>query len=197
MKNPKLYIVAGANGAGKTTSSFSVFPEILKCKEYINADSIAKALSPFNSESVSIEAGKIMLKRINDLISDKSDFAFETTLASKSIIGIINKAKENNYKIIILFFYLTSYEVAFRRVNSRVLQGGHFISQETIKRRYYRGIKNLMNSYINNCNYALIVDNSGTTPEIISEIKNNSNQEIKINSEKVWNKLKNYENKKK
>lgn len=87
-----LYIIAGANGAGKTTSSFTVFPEILKCKEYNNADSIAKAISPFNPDSVSIEAGKILSKRIERLISEKVDFAFETTLSSKSITGIIMNA---------------------------------------------------------------------------------------------------------
>ncbi len=100
-----------------------------------------------------------MLNRINDLISDKSDFAFETTLASKSIAGIIKKAKSNNYKIIILFFYLNSYQIAFRRVNAGVLQGGHFISQEVIKRRYYRGISNLIIVFVNECDVCSIVDN--------------------------------------
>ena len=191
--NPKLYIVAGANGAGKTTSSFSVFPEILKCKEYINADSIAKAISPFNTESVSIEAGKILLKRIDKLITEKSDFAFETTLSSKSILGIIRKAKSYGYKIIILFFYLNSFKTAFQRVNIRVSQGGHFISQEVIKRRYQRGLINLMNIYIYNCDYALIIDNSGSVPDIIAEIEKNTYRKIDIYLVKEWNKLKKYE----
>lgn len=127
-----MYIIAGANGAGKTTSSFSVFPEILKCKEYVNADSIAKALSPFNEDSVSKEAGKILLKRIDKLISEKVDFAFETTLSSKSILGIIRKANSYDYKIIILFFYLDSFRIAIQRVNERVKQGGHNIPKIVI-----------------------------------------------------------------
>jgi predicted ABC-type ATPase len=191
-KNPKLYIVAGANGAGKTTSSFSVFPEILKCREYINADSIAKALSPFNYESVSIEAGKIMLKRINDLISDKSVFAFETTLSSKSILGIIKKAQSNNYKVYILFFYLNFYEIAFQRVNARVKEGGHNIPKDVIQRRYFRGLINLMNVFINNCDFCSITDNSGSIPKLVAEIKNNTTQTITVHSLTDWEIIKKY-----
>lgn len=79
-----LYIVAGCNGAGKTTASFTILPEILNCKEFVNADEIAKGLSPFQPEKVSFEAGKIMLGRINELVMLNKNFAFETTLATKS-----------------------------------------------------------------------------------------------------------------
>lgn len=193
---PTLYIIAGANGAGKTTTSFSVFPEILKCKEYINADSIAKALSPFEPDSVSIEAGKILLNRINNLISDKIDFAFETTLASKSILQIITKAKSKGYITKILFFHLDSYRIAFKRVNERVKQGGHNIPEDVIKRRYFRGIKNLIVTYKNNCDLCSIVDNSGSITQVIAEIKNNSKQTIKIYLDNEWKKINDYAKKK-
>ncbi|MEO8209636.1 MAG: zeta toxin family protein [bacterium] len=192
-----LYLVAGANGAGKTTSSFEVLPEILKCKEYINADAIANALSPFNPESVSLEAGKILLKRIDKLISEKSDFAFETTLASRSIMNIIKKARASEYKIIILFFYLNSYRIAINRVRSRVITGGHNIPNDVIKRRYFRGVYNLMYFYKNECDYCLIVNNSGTKPELIAELKNNSTQILNIYSETEWKNLINYAKEKK
>lgn len=192
MKNPSLYIISGANGAGKTTSSFTVFPEILKCKEYINADSIAKAISPFNPDSVSIQAGKILLKRIEMLVSEKVDFAFETTLSSKSIIGIIKKAKSSGYKINILFFYLNSYHIAYRRVTERVKHGGHNIPRNVIKRRYIRGVINLINIYKNICDFCLIVNNSGKVPKIIAEIKNNSTQKTLVHSEKEWKRLIDY-----
>lgn len=194
---PNLFIIAGANGAGKTTSSFSVFPEILKCKEYINADSIAKAISPFNSDSVSIEAGKILLKRIERLISEKVDFAFETTLSSKSIVGIIENAKSSGYKINILFFYLNSYQIAYNRVIERVKHGGHNIPKDVIKRRYFRGIINLINIYKNNSDYCIIVNNSSSDPKVISEIKNNLKQLVIVHSEKEWNQLNNYAKRKK
>ncbi len=81
---PNLYVIAGCNGAGKTTASYTVLPEILDCEEFINADEIARGLSPFNPEKAAIEAGRIMLKKVSDFIKRNYDFAFETTLASKN-----------------------------------------------------------------------------------------------------------------
>ena len=90
---PQLYIIAGCNGAGKTTASYTILPEILKCKEFVNADEIAKGLSPFQPEKVAIEAGRIMLNRIDELLNIKQDFAFETTLASKVYVNYVKKAQ--------------------------------------------------------------------------------------------------------
>jgi predicted ABC-type ATPase len=89
---PNLYIVSGCNGAGKTTASYTVLPEMLNCKEFVNADEIAKGLSPFQPEKVAIEAGRIMLRRIHELLNTQSDFAFETTLATKSYVNTIKEA---------------------------------------------------------------------------------------------------------
>jgi len=110
--NKHLYIIAGCNGAGKTTASFTILPEILNCKEFINADEIAKGLSPFQPESVAIEAGRIMLSRINELLAQGKSFAFETTLATKSYAGKIEKAKSNGYQVTLLFFWLKSINLA-------------------------------------------------------------------------------------
>ena len=87
-----LYVISGCNGAGKTTASYSVLPDILDCKEFVNADEIAKGLSPFQPEKVAIQAGRIMLNRIKDLINQNVDFAFETTLATKSYVKVIIKS---------------------------------------------------------------------------------------------------------
>lgn len=99
-----LYIIAGPNGAGKTTASFTILPDILDCNEFINADEIARGLSPFNPESVSIEACKIMIKRIYELISRKESFAIETTLSSKSLISFVKESKKIGYKVYLLYF---------------------------------------------------------------------------------------------
>jgi len=98
-KEVNLIIIAGFNGAGKTTASFTILPEILGCKEFVNADEIAKGLSPFQPETVAFEAGRIMLNRLDELIEDGNDFAFETTLATKSYTGRIKKAKEKDTKL--------------------------------------------------------------------------------------------------
>jgi len=99
-----LYIIAGCNGAGKTTASFTILPEMLNCKEFVNADSIAEGLSPFNPESVAFEAGRIMLQRIHELMKTKVDFAFETTLATRSYVSFLKNARNLGYRITLLFF---------------------------------------------------------------------------------------------
>ena len=119
---PNLYIIAGCNGAGKTTASYTILPEILNCTEYVNADSIAAGLSPFNSANVALESGRIMLQRIDQLLKNKSDFAFETTLSSKNYIQLIKKASIINYKTFLLFFWLNSAELAIKRVPSELVK---------------------------------------------------------------------------
>ena len=104
MIDKKLYIIAGCNGAGKTTASFTILPEILDCREFVNADEIAKGLSPFQPEKVSFEAGRIMLNRIQDLLLANVNFAFETTLSAISYKNKIIKAKESGYQTTLLFF---------------------------------------------------------------------------------------------
>ena len=119
---PNLYIIAGCNGAGKTTASYTILPEMLNCKEFVNADGIAAGLSPFNPESVALEAGRIMLLRINELMKAKVDFAFETTLAARSYVSFIETAKNMGYKVTLLFIWLDLPTIAIQRVAGRVMK---------------------------------------------------------------------------
>jgi predicted ABC-type ATPase len=185
-----LYIIAGCNGAGKTTASFTILPEILNCKEFVNADEIAKGLSPFQPEKVSFEAGRIMLKRINELLETNQNFAFETTLATKSYKSKIAGAKTKNYTVTLLFFWLQNIDLAIERVKTRVLEGGHHIETEVIKRRYRNGIKNLFEIYLPIVDEVMIFDNSEGKHDLIA--KKTLETEIDIFSETKFNKLKNY-----
>jgi predicted ABC-type ATPase len=169
-----LYIIAGCNGAGKTTASFTILPSILNCKEFVNADEIAKGLSPFQPEAVSFEAGRIMLHRIEELVHSGEDFAFETTLASKSYRGRILQAQSLGYRVILLFFWLRDIELAKYRVSSRVKEGGHNIPVEVIERRYSAGIRNLFDIYLGIVDEAMIFDNSDGKHELIAEKSCNS-----------------------
>ncbi|WP_089894832.1 zeta toxin family protein [Chitinophaga arvensicola] len=164
---PNLYIIAGCNGAGKTTASFTLLPGILDCKEFVNADIIAAGLSPFNPGSMALPAGRLMLKRIKELMQAKVDFAFETTLATRSYVSLIEKAKAIGYTVSLLFFWLDSPEMAQQRVSQRVQQGGHHIPHEVIRRRYSRGLHNLMHLYTSLCDHWMIVDNRNTQPREI------------------------------
>lgn len=155
-----LYIISGCNGAGKTTASYTVLPEILGCREYVNADEIAKGLSPFNPESVAIEAGRLMLERIDYLMTAGVSFSIETTLATKSYVNLVRRAHKQGYNVKLLFFWLESPEMAKLRVAERVAKGGHNIPEDVIERRYYAGIRNLFNLFMNEVDYWAIFMNT-------------------------------------
>lgn len=165
----QLYIIAGCNGAGKTTASFTILPEVLNCKEFINADEIAKGLSPFQPESVAMQAGRIMLARMDELLQKGETFAFETTLATKSYKQKIEWAQANGYEVTLLFFWLDSPNMAKKRVAQRVAEGGHSIPSETIERRYHNGITNLFAIYIDMVDICYIFDNSEGRKELIAQ----------------------------
>lgn len=167
---PNLYIIAGCNGAGKTTASFTVLPEMLKCEIFINADEIARGLSPLKPESSSIEAGRLMLKKINNYIPLQKDFAFETTLSSRTFRNTIFKSMNSGYHTTLIFFWLNSVDLAYERVETRVFEGGHHVPKHVIARRYYAGINNLFNIYIPISDYWMIFDNSQKmSSELIAE----------------------------
>lgn len=148
MNNPILYIIAGCNGAGKTTAAFALLPNELNCTEFVNADEIAKGLSPFNPEEVAIQAGRLMLDRIYELLNQKKTFAIETTLATKSYSKLIETAHSNGYEVSLLFFWLPTVAQAKQRVAQRVANGGHNIHENVIERRYLAGINNLFKIFI-------------------------------------------------
>ncbi|MFC0345100.1 zeta toxin family protein [Epilithonimonas hispanica] len=190
MKEKNLYIIAGCNGAGKTTASFTILPEILECKEFVNADEIAKGLSPFQPEKVAFEAGRIMLNRIEELFEQDENFAFETTLATKTYKQKIIQAQNKGYNTTLLFFWLQNSDLAKERVKIRVQEGGHNIPKEVIERRYLNGIINLFKIYLPIVDQVLIFDNSEGKHDLIAE--KNLNEEINIINQKKYNELKNY-----
>ena len=187
IKTPQLYIISGCNGAGKTTASYTILPEILECKEFVNADEIARGLSPFQPEKVAIEAGRIMIRRIDELLREKTNFAIETTLASRTYKNTILTAREKGYNITLVFFWLNNVELAKERVKNRVKEGGHNIENQVIERRYYAGIKNLFDIYLPIVDMAMIYDNSTIEHILIAEkvLKNN----IQIIDNKLFNKI--------
>ena len=164
MPDKHLYIIAGCNGAGKTTASYTILPEILNCKEFVNADQIASGLSPFQPEKAALEAGRIMLQRIDHLLASGADFAFETTLSTRSYVNKIKEAQAKGYFVTILFFWLESVTLAKERVEMRVSEGGHNIPADVIERRYKRGINNLFNLYMPVCDKTMLLDNSNDMP---------------------------------
>lgn len=175
---------------GKTTASYTILPEIIECKEFVNADEIAKGLSPFQPEKVAFEAGRIMINRINELLEENEIFAFETTLSTKSHKNKILKAQKQGYTVILLFFWLNNIELAKERVKTRVTEGGHNIPEDVIERRYLKGIKNLFDIYLDIVDGTLIFDNSYGKHELIAQ--KIEREDILVFEKEKFNHIKDY-----
>jgi predicted ABC-type ATPase len=184
---PNLYIISGANGSGKTTTAKQILPHFLNVYEYLNADEIAAGLSPFRPESVAIQAGKLMLKRLNYFVEHQTDFAFETTLSGLNYLRFLKKCQTQNYQINLIYFWLHSPDLAIARVRQRVASGGHNIPEETIIRCYYRGQKNLIQSYLVLCQTWIIYDNSTFPSQLVATY--NPEQQITLYQAEVWEQI--------
>lgn len=182
----QLYIIAGCNGAGKTTASYTILPEILDCKEFVNADEIARGLSPFNAQSVNLQAGRLMLERVGQLLEDGHNFAIETTLSTRSYQKLIKESKQKGYYVTLLFFWLSSSELAKRRVETRVKEGGHDIPTVVIERRYHRGLSNFFKLYRTMVDEWMFINNSGHPYQILAQGTNDSED---VHNTVVWTEL--------
>lgn len=188
---PKLYIISGCNGAGKTTASYTILPEMFNCSEFVNSDEIAKRLSPSNPEFEAIRASRIMMDRITELIEKGADFGVETTLATRTLVKFIIDAQRRGYLVTLIYFWLRLPELAVERVKLRVASGGHNVPEKTILRRYDVGISHLIRLYVPVCDYWMIVDNSNTPSEMIAE--GGKNIVTKIHNKTIYNLIINYE----
>lgn len=166
---PRLYIISGPNGSGKTTASYSLLPELLDCSEFVNSDEFAKHLSPFAPESAYITASRLMLRKVQYLFDRREDFCIETTLATRALIKMTRSAQEKGYYVTVLYFWLSKPEIAIERVAARVKAGGHDIQEETIRRRYQMGLNYLFHQYMQTCDKWILADNSTPPFEVIAE----------------------------
>lgn len=177
----------GANGSGKTTLALKMLPNYFDVYEFVNADEIAKGLNPLNPDSVAVSAGRVMIKRVSDLTKEKKNFAFETTCAGIHHVQTLNKCHEAGYLTHMIFSWLPSAEAAVERVKTRILQGGHSIPEDTIRRRYQSGLANAINVYLPIIKSAVFIDNSDYEPKnikIIAEKK--PDLPIKIYNSATW-----------
>lgn len=166
---PRLYIISGCNGSGKTTASYSLLPELLECSEFVNSDEFAKHLSPFAPESAYITASRFMMRKIAYLFERRADFCLESTLATRSLLKMVRKAQAQGYFVTVLYFWLSSPDMAVARVAARVAAGGHDIPEETIRRRYRVGLQYLFHDYMPVCDKWMLADNSSPPYVLVAE----------------------------
>lgn len=169
LKNiPRIYVIGGPNGAGKTTVSMALFPHGLQCPEFVNADAIAAGISPFRPESVALQAGRVMLARLRELVVADKDFAFETTMASRTFAPFLRECIAEGYRVHLLFVWINSPDLAVARVAHRVAAGGHYIPDDVVRRRYTRGIDNFLNLYMPIARTWDCIDNSDSNPVLVA-----------------------------
>ena len=186
---PRLFIISGCNGAGKTTASYTLLPEMLECSQYVNSDEFAKGLSPFDPGSVSVQASRLMLMRIKYLLRRKEDFSIETTLATRSLLKMIAEAQHEGYTVTLMYFWLNSPDLAVARVKARVEAGGHNIPEETVRRRYDMGLKYFFRDYAPICDRWILADNSNIPFRVIAEGSKDS--VINIKDKETYERIRN------
>lgn len=177
---PKLYIVSGCNGSGKTTASYTLLPEMLECREFVNSDEFAKALSPFEPEKAAVRASRFMLIKTLQLLERREDFGFETTLATRSLLKMVRKAQQEGYQVTLLYFWLSSPALAASRVAARVSSGGHNIPEETIYRRYKMGAKYFFEDYSPLVDRWILADNSKPPFRIVASGTNTPYEDLEF-----------------
>jgi predicted ABC-type ATPase len=165
----KVVIIAGPNGVGKTTFARQFLPKEADCPIFVNADLIAAALAPFSPETAAIRAGRLMLQEIDNHVHRVESFAFETTLSGLMYARLIPKWRTLGYRVKLIYLSLPTSEMAVERVAYRVAQGGHFIPEAVIRRRFDAGWHNSNSKYKLLVNAWALYDNSQPEPVLIEE----------------------------
>jgi predicted ABC-type ATPase len=166
-----IIVLGGPNGAGKTTAARELLPHGLGIREFVNADEIARGLSPFNETGAALAAGRLMIDRMRWLARIGESFAFETTCAGRGHAEFLERCRADGWRVTLLFLWLPSPQAAIERVARRVREGGHDIPADVIVRRYWKGISNMRNLYLPLANVAAIYDNGDREQLLVAERK--------------------------
>ncbi|MCQ2170560.1 MAG: zeta toxin family protein [Bacteroidales bacterium] len=166
---PNLYIISGCNGSGKTTASYSLLPKMLGCNEFVNSDEFAKSISPFDPNAAAVGASRFMLQKISYMLERQKDFGIETTLATRTLTGILQRAREQGYRITIIYLWLESPELAVDRIRRRVQSGGHNITTDTVQRRYSAGLHYFFETYKPMADRWVLADNTRPPFAVVAE----------------------------
>jgi predicted ABC-type ATPase len=162
-------MVGGPNGAGKTTWAYRQLSSTLNIREFVNADEIARGISPLDPEASAIAAGRLMLDRLSELLEVRASFAFETTCSGRAHIRLLRNCRTAGYRVTFVFLWLPSPDFAIARVARRVSLGGHRIPSDVVIRRYWAGIRNMRDLYLPFADYAFVYDNSDGNGILIAE----------------------------
>ena len=180
-------VVGGPNGAGKTMWAIRRLPPTLNIREFVNADEIARGISPLDPEGNAVAAGLLMIERLNELIDAGHSFAFETTCAGRGHIIRLRRCRAANYRITLVFLWLPSADIALARVARRASEGGHRIPDDVVVRRYSAGLHNMRHLYLPLADSAFIYDNSDGEGVLV--VERHGNEPITIHDGGRWNQI--------
>ena len=161
------HVIAGSNGAGKTTFATQFLPHYARCSNFINADLIARGLSPFDPVAGMARAGRLVLERIAEFEAAGTDFAFETTLSGRSYATVIRRLRATGYRIHLFYLWIPSPDLALLRIRDRVESGGHDVPEVDVRRRFDRTLRNLFTLYRPLCDTLHFFDNSSDVPRLV------------------------------
>lgn len=184
-KSPVVVVLAGPNGAGKSTTAPTLLKGTLGVTEFVNPDVIARGLSAFEPEHTAMAAGRIMLRRIRDMAGTRTNFAFETTLASRSFAPWLARLRSTGYRVHVLFLWLPSADMAVARVTDRVKMGGHHVPEDQVRRRYVAGLRNFFRLYQPLATTWRLYDNSGSPPPRLIA-RGRGSHVTKIVDSRIW-----------
>lgn len=165
---PTIYLIAGCNGAGKTTFAREYLPHEVKCLRFFNADELARGLSPLDPSAGAFKAGRLLLEEVHDSISKGETFALESTLSGRTYVNLFRAARDSGYAIELHYLWLASPAQAIARVRQRVRNGGHNVQIADIRRRFARSLKHLLDDYLPLAAQWTIWDNRGTIPKFLA-----------------------------
>jgi predicted ABC-type ATPase len=168
-RQPTIYLIAGCNGAGKTTFAKEFLPKEVKCLRFLNADEIARGLSPLDPSAGAVKAARLLLREVHETIRDGKTFGLESTVSGLTYIRVLRDAQRRGYAVKLFYLWLPSAEVAVRRVRERVRKGGHDVPAADVRRRFERSLRNLVRQYLPLADEWRILDNSGSLPRLVAD----------------------------
>jgi len=176
---PTIYLIAGCNGAGKTTFAFEYLSKEVKCLRFLNPDEIARGLSPLAPAAAAFKAARLLLKEVRDSIRARESFGLESTLSGKTYLRLLRQAKRLGFRIQLHYLWLPTPVLALRRIRERVRKGGHNVPAADVRRRFGRSLRHFAKDYAPLADRWALWDNQSSPARLLADSETCSPAELR------------------